>query len=154
MSIYRHKCHAIPELNTASLPDLIFTILFFFMLVTNMRKVTVKVKYQVPQGKELTRLTKKSTNSYIYIGKPTAADGSVISNNTQIQLNDKLVNIDEVTKYMVEERKTMSAEDRKQMVVSIRADKATPMGTITDVKQALRKANALNINLAATNQRN
>lgn len=55
---------------------------------------------------------------------------------------------------MVEERKTMSAEDRKQMVVSIRADKSTPMGTITDVKQALRKANALNINLAATNQRN
>jgi len=59
MSIYRRRKHDIPELNTASLPDLIFTILFFFMLVTHMRKTTVKVKYQVPQGTELTKLVKK-----------------------------------------------------------------------------------------------
>lgn len=66
MSIYRRRKHDIPELNTASLPDLIFTILFFFMLVTHMRKTTVKVKYQVPQGTELTKLVKKSAISYIY----------------------------------------------------------------------------------------
>lgn len=42
-----------PELNTSSLPDLIFTMLFFFMIVTSMREVTLKVQFQVPQGTEL-----------------------------------------------------------------------------------------------------
>ena len=31
-----------PALNTSSLPDLIFTLLFFFMIVTTMREVTLK----------------------------------------------------------------------------------------------------------------
>ena len=64
-----------PQLNTASLPDLIFTVLFFFMVVTHMRTVTLKVSFRVPQGTELTRLTKKTAVSYIYIGRPTAAPG-------------------------------------------------------------------------------
>lgn len=59
-----------PELNTSSLPDLIFTMLFFFMIVTSMREVTLKVQFQVPQGTELEKLEKKSLVSFIYIGKP------------------------------------------------------------------------------------
>ncbi len=59
-----------PELNTSSLPDLIFTMLFFFMIVTTMREVTLKVQFQVPQGTELEKLEKKSLVSFIYIGKP------------------------------------------------------------------------------------
>ena len=70
MSMFKRTRREIPGLNTSSLPDLIFTVLFFFMIVTHMRKVTLKVKYQVPQGTELTRLTKKTAVSYIYIGKP------------------------------------------------------------------------------------
>ena len=62
-----------PQLNTASLPDLIFTVLFFFMVVTHMRTVTLKVSFRVPQGTELTRLTKKTAVSYVYIGRPAAA---------------------------------------------------------------------------------
>ena len=69
MRIYRQKRGGVPMLNTSSMPDLIFTVLFFFMIVTHMRKVTLKVQYQVPQGKELTRLTKKTAVSYIHIGK-------------------------------------------------------------------------------------
>ena len=120
MSIYRRRKHDIPELNTASLPDLIFTILFFFMLVTHMRKTTVKVKYQVPQGTELTKLVKKSAISYIYIGT------------------------------LATERQTMSAVDRKQMSASVRADKNTPMGMINNIKQSLRESNVLKVNFAAT----
>lgn len=73
--MFRRRDHEVPGLNTASLPDLIFTVLFFFMIVTHMREVQVKVKYQVPQGTELERLTKKSAVSYIYIGKPLLPDG-------------------------------------------------------------------------------
>ena len=49
-----------PELNTSSLPDLIFTMLFFFMIVTTMREVTLKVQFRVPQATELEKLEKKS----------------------------------------------------------------------------------------------
>ena len=60
-----------PALNTSSLPDLIFTILFFFMIVTTMREVTLMVEFKVPKGTEIEKMTKKSLVSYIYVGKPT-----------------------------------------------------------------------------------
>lgn len=149
MNMFRHHRREVPALNMASLPDLIFTVLFFFMIVTHMRKVALKVKYQVPAGTELTRLTKKSTVSYIYIGKPI--DGS---NNaaTQIQLNDKLSTIPDVMDYVTAERNRMTPEDAQAMTVSIKADRHTDMGTITDVKQALRQAHALRINYSAVHE--
>lgn len=153
MSIYRRRSHDIPELNTASLPDLIFTILFFFMLVTHMRKVAVKVKYQVPQGTELTKLVKKTAITYLYIGKPMNETGQLASDSLCIQMNDKLVDVAEIKSYLVKERATMAAEDKKQMSVSIRADKETPMGCIIDIKQSLREANVLNVNYAATKKK-
>lgn len=153
MSIYRRRSHDIPELNTASLPDLIFTILFFFMLVTHMRKVAVKVKYQVPQGTELTKLVKKTTITYLYIGKPMNEIGQLAGDSLCIQMNDKLVDVAEIKSYLVKERATMAAEDKKQMSVSIRADKETPMGRIIDIKQSLREANVLNVNYAATKKK-
>ena len=153
MSIFRRRSHDIPELNTASLPDLIFTILFFFMLVTHMRKVAVKVKYQVPQGTELTKLVKKTAITYLYIGKPMSETGQLASDSLCIQMNDKLVDVAEIKSYLVKERATMSAEDKKQMSVSIRSDKETPMGRIIDIKQSLREANVLNVNYAATKKK-
>ena len=153
MSIYRRRSHDIPELNTASLPDLIFTILFFFMLVTHMRKVAVKVKYQVPQGTELTKLVKKTTITYLYIGKPMSETGQLAGDSLCIQMKDKLVDVAEIKSYLVKERATMAAEDKKQMSVSIRADKETPMGRIIDIKQSLREANVLNVNYAATKKK-
>ncbi len=149
MSMFRRIQHDVPELNTASLPDLIFSVLFFFMIVTHMRKVTLKVECRVPQGKELTRLTKKSAVSYIYIGAPTREFQSKYGKGSRIQVNDKFVTAPEVMDYILAEKQRMSPEDLKLMTVSIRADKSTKMGVITDVKQALRQANALRINYSA-----
>ncbi|MGI6223424.1 MAG: ExbD/TolR family protein [Prevotella sp.] len=151
-NFHRHH-HRVPSLNTAALPDLIFTVLFFFMIVTHMRKQNVMVKYQVPQGTELTRLTKKSTVSYIYIGKPESPQGKVLSQKSHIQMNDKYVKADEVEDYMTLERNRMEPEDVDKMMVSIKADRQTPMGTITDVKQALRRAKALRISYSATEKK-
>ena len=160
MSMFKRRRREVPGLNTAALPDLIFTVLFFFMIVTHMRKVALKVKYQVPQGTELTRLTKKSTVTYIYIGRPTtqmqgslgSQTGSFSLSQTRIQLNDKFADVDEITDYVTADRNRMSPEDAQVMTVSIKADRATDMGTITDVKQALRRANALRINYSAVSQ--
>lgn len=152
MSMFRKRSHEMPGLNTASLPDLIFSVLFFFMIVTHMRKVTLKVKYRVPQGTELTRLTKKSAVSYIHIGKPISdkypSAGRVIDGSC-IQLNDKFVTPAEVIDYISEEKNKMSPEDQQLMSVSIKADRNTKMSVIADVKQALRQAKALKINYSA-----
>lgn len=150
MSMFKRKNREIPGLNTASLPDLIFTVLFFFMIVTHMRDVELKVKYKVPQGTELQKLTKKQTVSYIYIGK--AVDGG--GDSTLIQLNDRLATPSEIASFVSEERQRMSADDRKRMTVSIKADRHTPMAVITQVKQALRRSNALNINYSAEKEKN
>ena len=151
MISYRRHKRGMVGLNTSSLPDLIFTILFFFMLVTHMRKVALKVEYQVPEGTELTRLTKKSTVTYIYIGRPM---GEMGVQNVRIQMNDKFVSLADITDYVASELDAMSPDDAEAMTVSIKADKHTDMGTITDVKQALRKANALRVNYSATHRGN
>ena len=147
MSMFKRTRREIPGLNTSSLPDLIFTVLFFFMIVTHMRKATLKVKYQVPQGTELTRLTKKTAVSYIYIGKPVTG---TVQGNTVIQLNDKYATTTDIIDYIAAEKSRMSPEDQQQMTVSIKADRSTKMGIISEVKQALRKSKALKISYSAT----
>lgn len=151
MMNFRKKSHSVPELNTSSLPDLIFSVLFFFMIVTHMRQVTLKVECRMPEGKNLTRLTKKSAVSHIYIGKPTRdLQGKYGSG---IQINDKFACASDVQDYISAEKKRMSPEDQKLMTVSIKADRDTRMGVITDVKQALRQAKALKISYSAVENR-
>lgn len=152
MTMFRRRAHRVPGLNTASLPDLIFTVLFFFMIVTHMQKVAVKVRFRVPQGTELTRLTKKTAVTYIYIGRPVVADGTgshVADGSTRIQINDKFASPDDIIDYVAREQARMSPEDRQQMTVSIKADKSTRMEVVTDVKQALRQAKATRITYSA-----
>lgn len=84
---------------------------------------------------------------YIYIGKPFAGE-----QQTRIQLNDKFADADQVTGYVMAERRRMQPDDAHNMTVDIKADRHTDMGTITDVKQALRKAQALKIHYSAVNR--
>jgi len=136
-----------PEMNTSSLPDLIFSILFFFMMVTTMREVTLKVKVDKPQGTQLEKLVRKSATSFVYMGKPVSiVDGS----GTKVQINDKLVSNDDnfgiqVTNYVLEEQAKLAQSDKTYFTVSLKVDHNTPMGFITDLKQVLRKAYALKI---------
>ena len=142
-----------PELNTSSLPDLIFTMLFFFMIVTTMREVSLMVQFRSPQATELEKLEKKSLVTFIYIGKPTKELQAKMGEETRIQLNDRFADVNEVGNYIYQERENMKESDQPFMQVSIKADKETKMGIITDVKQALRQSYALNINYSAA-QRN
>lgn len=153
MKLYRNRNHDIPALNTASLPDLIFSILFFFMLVVHMRKVTVHVKYQVPTATELSRLYNRSSVQYIYIGRPVNKLGQVDGKETVVQLNDHLTSIPEVRNYLIRLSAALPPEQRRQLSVSIKADRHVDMGTIMDLKQALREANVLNVNFTAVMDR-
>ena len=135
----------VPELNTSSLPDLIFSILFFFMMVTSMREVTLKVEFNTPKGTEIEKLEKKSLVSYIYIGKPTKEYRSKMGTGTRIQLNDAYAEIHDIGEYVYQERESMNERDKPFMKVSMKIDEDTQMGIVTDVKMALREAWALNI---------
>ena len=158
------RLREVPMLNTASLPDLIFTVLFFFMIVTHMRTTTSKVKYALPQGTELKRLVKKSAVTYIYIGrdmpKNTRETSTVASPNTssassmdvsayKVQLNNRVGTIGEVASFVANEKKRMNPDDQVKMTVSIKADRSTPMYVINAVKRAVRAGGATRINYSA-----
>ncbi len=152
MSRFRESRSEVPGLNMAAMPDLIFTVLFFFMIVTHMREVKPMVHYNVPQGTEIEK-ARKVGMVYLFIGKPVNAQGEVTGEESRIQVNDRYVTLDQVGKAVNAERAQMSDDDRQHMVVSIRADRDTEMGLINDVKQELRKVGALNINYSASKKK-
>lgn len=127
--IFRKGSHEVPGLNTASLPDLIFTVLFFFMIVTNIRKADIRVEFLMPDGTEIQKLEHRSTTLYLFVGK----DG-------RIQLNDKIIKTEEIEGYVSEFIGRLSEEDLPHLEVSLKADKNIATGVITDIKQQLRKA--------------
>lgn len=141
-----------PALSTSSLPDIIFMLLFFFMAVTTMKEVTYKVSIKSPEATELQKLENKSLVRYIYVGKPTKEYQKTYGTETRIQLSDAFADVSELEEYVVNERSAMKEEDQSLLTISIKADRDTKMGIISDIKQALRRAYALKISYAA-NQR-
>lgn len=135
-----------PALNTSSLPDMIFAILFFFMVTTTMREVTLMVKFRVPDASEIQKLEKKSLVTYIYMGQPVEAK---FGTGTFMQLNDKFAEVEDIHDYIAQERNMLSEADQQFMTVSLKVDEETQMRYVTDVKQALRRAYALKISYSA-----
>lgn len=134
-----------PALSTSSLPDIIFMLLFFFMAVTTMKEVTYKVKVSTPSATELQKLENKSLVRYIYVGEPMAEYREQFGSSTRIQLNDQFADVSEIESFITLERSAMKEEDQSVMTVSLKADKDTKMGIVTEIKQALRRAYALKI---------
>jgi len=142
------------KINTASLPDIVFMLLFFFMVSTTMRETEVQVKVRIPEASEVKKLEKKSLVSYIYIGRPNTHLQRLYGSEPSIQLNDKLVNDEgipfiDVQDFVLFEREKLDEFDKGKMVISLRIDENIPMGKVDDVKQALRRAKALIINYSA-----
>ena len=134
------------KINTSSLPDIIFMLLFFFMVTTTMREVTLIVKVTPPEATEVQKLEKKSLVSYIYVGIPTKTQ---FGTESRIQLNDAFATTDDISEFIASEREARDEADRKFLTTSIKADKDTRMGIITDIKQELRKAGAFKINYSS-----
>ena len=140
---------ATPAISTASLPDIIFILLFFFMVVTVMRETTLKVKVSLPKATELTKLEKKSLVSYIYIGEPTRIWRSIYGTAPVVQLNDQIATPEQVVQFIINEREKTDEKLHKFMTTSLRVDKEAKMGIVSEVKQQLREVDALKINYSA-----
>jgi biopolymer transport protein ExbD len=140
-----------PEMNTSSMPDIVFAILFFFMVTTTMRSETLMVQMKLPSATEVQKLEKKSLVTYINIGVPM---DSRLGTGTQMQLNDRFADVSDIQNYIAQEKASMNEADQPLMTVSIKADEATRMQYITEVKQALRQAYALKISYSARRAEN
>lgn len=133
MKFEKKRASTKQEIPTASMPDIIFMLLLFFMVTTTLREVEVLVNYSLPEAKAIEKIENRRLISYIWVGK----DG-------KIQINDSLVKLEEIQSIMYSKRQVLP-----NVIVSLRIDKNTDMGYVTDIQQELRKAFCLRINYSA-----
>lgn len=138
----QQKSKDMPGLNTAALPDLIFTVLFFFMFVTHMRQIDNNVRVTMPQGNNLEKVATRPSVITIFV-----TEGETVS------IDNHNVRVDDVADYISAERKKMTPEDARRIMVNIKADHAARMGTMNSIRQQLRSINVLNVNYSATERK-
>ena len=136
---------SVPQPPSGSLSDIVFMLLFFFMVTTTLRETENKVMVKLPEASEVAKLERKDLTSYINIGTPIRSLQAQYGNDSRIQLNDSFKTVDEIRDFIAAERDAMSEADRSFMTVAIKADETTRMGIVSDVKQELRKCSALKI---------
>ena len=139
-----------PSLNMGSMSDIIFMLLFFFMVITTMRESSLFVKITPPKGSEVTKLEKKSLVSYINIGVPQVSYTAKYGTEPRIQLNDQIADVIDIRQFVELEKSARSEEDSKLLTFAIKSDGKVKMGTISDIKQELRSSSALKIFYNAT----
>ena len=138
-----------PAITSSSLSDIVFMLLFVFMVTTQMRETENKVSVKVPEASEVVKLERKDLNSYINIGTPIRALQAQFGTEPRIQLNDSFKTTTDIRDFIEAESESKSEQDRQFMTVSIRADQDVRMGIVSDVKQELRRCSALKIMYSA-----
>lgn len=147
MSKFKKKKKGLPAVSTASLPDIVFMLLFFFMVTTTMRETDLQVESpRLPSASEVKKLERKSLVSTIYVGK--AKDPKYGTGYNRIQLNDKIATPDEVPSFIYIERGNVSEAEIPFMTTSIKADRESSVGTLADIREKLRDVNALKLSLS------
>jgi biopolymer transport protein ExbD len=142
----KKKSSELPAVNTASLPDIVFMLLFFFMVATTMRETTLKVQNTLPYADQVEKLDKKDLVMYIYAGKPSSRYQASFGTEARIQLNDNFADVSEIQQFIYSEREAKREELVPFLTTSLKVDEGTNMGLVSDIKQELRKAEALKIN--------
>ena len=139
------KDKSLPTINTASLPDIVFILLLFFLLTSSMRSGESMVLVRLPEASEVTKLERKDLSSYISIGTPAVQHQALYGTDARIQLNDSFKTVNDIRDFIASEREGLSEENRPFMTVSLKVDHTVRMGIVSDVKQELRKTSALRI---------
>ena len=145
MSKFSKRQKEEPKISTAALPDIVFMLLFFFMVITKMRETEILVEQRLPKATQLQKLEQKSLVHYLYIGKPTKAE---YGTEPRIQANDVLINLEDIPRIIAEKRLGMTESDAQKLTVSLKADQEIKMNILTDVKLQLREADARKVNYA------
>ena len=143
---FKKKSQTKQDIPTASLPDIIFMLLIFFMVSTVLREQTVQVRTLLPQAEAITKIDQKRLVSYIWIG-PMKLDANRVG-ETAVQIDDSLV--DDLTNVRTIMYRKLVEQPR--LIVSLRVDEEAQMGTVLDVQQELREAGTLRINYSTKRQ--
>lgn len=138
-----------PAISTASLPDIIFMLLFFFMVVTVLRDAELKVRVVTPYASELTKLEEKSLVNYLYIGKPTRQYQATYGTKPRLQLGDKFSEVRDIPLFLEKHKVKVPEAKRPRITSSLRVDGEVTMGVVQDVKTQLRKSGQLRVNYSA-----
>ncbi|HBK82859.1 MAG TPA: biopolymer transporter ExbD [Flavobacterium sp.] len=146
----KKKTGETPAISTASLPDIVFMLLFFFMVATTMKDSDLMIENRLPKADQTSKLFKKEYVMYIYAGKPSDRYKSTYGTNARIQLNDRLSNPTDIQSFVTAERAARNSEAEPYLTASLKIDKDVQMGLVTDIKQELRKAEQLKVNYTAT----
>lgn len=150
MQIRKKGSKKLPPLSTASLPDIVFMLLFFFMVTTVMRETSLKVTHVIPKAKEVAKLERKSLVAYIHIGPPLKPLQPIYGSEPRIQLDDAFANPSDIPMFVESVNASTNEQEVPLLTYSLKVDVKTKMGIVVDVKQELRKANALKINYSAS----
>ncbi len=142
----------LPAVSTSSLPDIVFMLLFFFMVTTVMREVDLKIKLNTPEATEIEKLENKALVSYIYIGEPM--ETKRYGTSARIQLNDAFAEVSDVGPHIEEKRSEVNEAEIPLLTTSLKVDSETEMGIVTDVKQELRKVQALKLSYSTRERLN
>lgn len=148
MAKFKKKTKASTEVPTSALPDIIFMLLFFFMVTTVLREQDLLVEQKIPQATQLQKLQKKTLISYIFIGKPK--NTGLYGSEPRIQANDVLISAPEVVQWVNQERDLLPEADRGLITISMKVDKEVKMGPVSDVQTELRNADARRVLYAST----
>ena len=140
MAKFGKKSKTSQDIPTAALPDIIFILLFFFMVTTVMRETNILVNQKLPKAIQLSKLERKSLVSYIYIGEPKQS--SIFGKEPKIQVNDVFVEINEIVLFINQEKDKLNEVERDQITIAMKVDVESKMGIVSDVQQELREANA------------
>lgn len=140
MSKFKKKSNTSQEIPTSALPDIIFMLLFFFMVTTVLRETTINVKQKVPEATELRKLQRKSLVSYLYIGEPK--NTVLYGDEPKIQANDVFIEPKDIVLWVSKEKDKLTEAERDQITIALKADEDVKMGLISDVQLQLREANA------------
>ena len=140
MAKFGKKSNTSQDIPTAALPDIIFMLLFFFMVTTVLRETDILVKQQLPRALQLTKLERKSLVSYIYIGEPKQTN--LYGKEPKIQVNDVFVEVSDIVLFVNQEKDKLNEAERDQITMSMKVDVDSKMGIVSDVQQELREANA------------
>ena len=147
------KGKSVPGISTASLPDIVFMLLFFFMVTTTIKETSMKVEVSPPTATEIKKIKPKSLVSYIYIGSPRSGYKSTHGESAHIQLDGEIFNKHEASQvqdFIISKRSKKKPKDIPKMTTSIKADRKVRLGIVTDVKTNLREVDALQISYSTS----
>ncbi|MDR9416182.1 MAG: biopolymer transporter ExbD [Gracilimonas sp.] len=135
------------EVPTSAMPDVIFILLFFFMVTTVLREVTLKVRVNLTQAENIEKIEQKRLLSYIYIG-PERLPGNRLGED-KIQIDDAIIEDMGAIRTLMYDK----LREQPKLIVSLRVDEDSEFGLLTDVQEELKQASTFRINYSTRRER-